>query len=267
MTNFLQFDKDYRSPTPGTWTLDHRLGGNGQAIAMYKAHAMGKRAAACCVTIVQAEKLASDFNKAGITAEVISGQHSPRERGEIVHRWVSGETRVLCGSAMLHNLPCRAEAVLMMRPTTSRMLYNREVAIGAKRGGYGVLIDLVGNVARHGFPREHYDTFFTPPLPPELNPTGPSIAQLIEDKYLVRVDPFTCPQVYGRVVRSRDGKAPPPESWEPFTHIDDDMLTRLDINRIGSVLRLQDDGMGEMVRPGWRATEAAIYAATCDDVH
>lgn len=246
MTIFLQFDKDYRAPIEtGKWTLDRALGGNGQAIAMYLAHAMGKRAAACCVTIVQAEKLASDFNKAGITAEVISGQHSPRERGEIVHRWVSGETRVLCGSAMLHNLPCRAEAVLLMRPTASRTLYNREVAIGAKRGGAGVLIDLVGNIARHGFPREHYDMFFTPPAPPDLRPTGPSIAELINAGHLSRT----------------------PEQQQAFVLAVLHARQFLDALCPGPRRYCQDDGMGELVMLSADARRSARYYATSGDVH
>jgi DNA repair protein RadD len=114
-----------------------------------------KRTVLFSTSIEQSEHTATSFNAAGIPAKHVDGKTPTAVRDAAIARFERGETLVLCNVNLFtegFDVPA-IEAVLMLRPTKSLGLY-LQMAGRALRPAMGkkhaIIIDLVGNYARHG---------------------------------------------------------------------------------------------------------------------
>lgn len=128
----------------------------GDVIGHYRRLADGRKAICYCATIEHSRQMAQAFCDAGIPAEHIDGDTAKEERARIVKRFRDGETLILCNVDLISegfDVPDCSCAILL-RPTHSLTLYIQQ-SMRCMRwmpGKTAIIIDHVGNYARHGMP-------------------------------------------------------------------------------------------------------------------
>jgi len=129
----------------------------GDAVATYKKHANGKRAAVMCVSIRHAEHVMESYNAAGVPAEMLEGKMTNKEREAVIDRFRSGETLIVTAVQLLIeglDLPA-IEVIQWLRPTQSLIVYLQgngrgfRVSEGKEKL---TILDQVANYKRHGLP-------------------------------------------------------------------------------------------------------------------
>ena len=129
----------------------------GDAVATYKKHANGKRAAVMCVSIRHAEHVMESYNAAGVPAEMLEGKMTNKEREAVIDRFRSGETLIVTAVQLLIeglDLPA-IEVIQWLRPTQSLIVYLQgngrgfRVANGKEKL---IILDQVANYKRQGLP-------------------------------------------------------------------------------------------------------------------
>lgn len=129
----------------------------GDAVALYKQHADGKRNVLFSYSIESSIHLAGLFNAAGIPAAHLGSDVNDDYRNAIVEDFRAGRIRVLTNVEIVtegFDLPA-IECVQMLRPTRSLALYLQMVgrALRTMEGKpHAIIIDQVGNCEEHGLP-------------------------------------------------------------------------------------------------------------------
>ena len=128
----------------------------GDVIRYYKQLADGKKAVCYCSSIRHSEKTAEAFRQSGISAAHIDGSTPKQERDKITADFRNGEITVLCNVDLISegfDVP-DCECAILLRPTHSLTLYIQQSmrCMRYKPGKRAVIIDHVGNYARHGMP-------------------------------------------------------------------------------------------------------------------
>lgn len=129
----------------------------GDVVAHYKRLAAGLSAIAFAVDIEHAQEMTAAFRAAGVRAELVTAKTPDVLRVAILRRFKAGEIDVLVNVDLFgegFDVPaCRV--VIMARPTASYNLYAQQFArclTPSPGKEWGVIIDHVGNVLRHGLP-------------------------------------------------------------------------------------------------------------------
>lgn len=136
---------------PEVWTAS--------ALRFWQNYAQGRQTIVYAVSKDHAENLAAVFREADIPAAVLLADTPPRERARRIKRFSAGALKVLVNVAVAtegFDLP-DAACVVLTRPTLSLALYLQMVGRGLRPkpdGGDCRILDLAGNVERHGFPEE-----------------------------------------------------------------------------------------------------------------
>jgi superfamily II DNA or RNA helicase/diadenosine tetraphosphate (Ap4A) HIT family hydrolase/HKD family nuclease len=108
------------------------------------------RTLAFCCSITHAEFMADFFRGAGVAAEAVHSGSGSASRHEALERLRAGETQVLCSVDVFNegvDVP-EVDAVLMLRPTESPVLFLQQLGRGLRRSeGKDALrvVDFVGN--------------------------------------------------------------------------------------------------------------------------
>ena len=128
----------------------------GDVISYYRKLADGKQAICYCTSIRHSIEMAAAFNEAGIEAEHIDGETPKAERDEVVKKFKSGEIDILCNVDLISegfDVP-DCECAILLRPTQSLTLYIQQAmrCMRYRPGKRAIIIDHVGNYARHGLP-------------------------------------------------------------------------------------------------------------------
>lgn len=155
----------------------------GDIVKAYRKYLDGKRAVVFAVDVEEAGKIARTFREAGITAEAVNGETDDEIRDNVLARFEAGDIRVLVNVDLFgegFDLPT-IDGVIMARHTESFSLYCQQWGRGARLDLAGLpeewvtrwdeftdeqrrhmislspkphmwLIDMVGNVERHGGP-------------------------------------------------------------------------------------------------------------------
>lgn len=137
------------------------------AVRHWQNHAYGKRTIAFCVSVETANRLAEEFNAQGINAAAVTSETPDDLRAEIFERFADCDIEVITSV----NLFCEGfdlsaqvgrditvEAVMLHRPTKSEALHLQQVGRALRRKPYSaIILDLVGNIFRHGFPDDERD--------------------------------------------------------------------------------------------------------------
>ena len=111
------------------------------------------------VSVDHAKNLAEVFREGGEPAEVLLGDTPTYERRRSIRQFSDGDLKVLVNVAVAtegFDLP-DASCVVLTRPTLSLALYLQMVGRGLRPKSDGsdcLILDLAGNVERHGFPED-----------------------------------------------------------------------------------------------------------------
>ena len=134
----------------------------GDAVAHYSRICRGAPAVAFCSSVAHAQHVADQFNAAGFRAATIDGTMDRDARRDVVRALGDGRLHVLTSCEIINegfDLPLVTAAILL-RPTMSRGLHLQQVgrvlrpAPGKTRA---IILDHVGNLARHGFAEDVRD--------------------------------------------------------------------------------------------------------------
>lgn len=128
----------------------------GDVIAYYNKLAKGKQAICYCTTVKHSKTMASIFIENGITAAHLDGTTPRNERDEVIEKFRKGEIKILCNVDLISegfDVP-DCECAILLRPTKSLTLYIQQSmrCMRYKPHKTAVIIDHVGNYARHGLP-------------------------------------------------------------------------------------------------------------------
>ena len=129
----------------------------GDVIGHYRRHAEGRRTIAFCVSVEHAHHIAQGFRDAGIRAIAVDGGMQGDVRDDAIRSFADGHVTVLASCDLVSegfDVP-GIECGLLLRPTASTGLYLQQVgrclrAVGGKHDA--IILDHVGNTARHGWP-------------------------------------------------------------------------------------------------------------------
>lgn len=134
----------------------------GSAVEHYEKLCPGEPAIAFCASIAHAEHVAAQFREAGWRSESIDGKLPTQVRRQRIADLACGRIHVLTSCDIISegtDIPVVSSAILL-RPTQSLGLYLQQVgrclrpALGKERA---IILDHVGNCARHGFPDDVRD--------------------------------------------------------------------------------------------------------------
>ena len=139
------------------------------ALEFWQRHAQGRQTIIYAVSVRHAENLAAVFNNAGVRAGVILGATNQKgpERDRNIRQFSDGDLKVLVNVDVAtegFDLP-DASCVVLARPTMSLALYLQMVGRGLRPkrdGGNCLILDLAGNVKRHGFPDDEREWSLEP---------------------------------------------------------------------------------------------------------
>lgn len=129
----------------------------GDAVKHYQRLVPGKRAVVFCCSVQHAEHVVGQFQMAGVAAEHIDGSMASVDRAAALRRFETGHTLVLASVDLVSegfDLPA-IEAAISLRPTKSLSLWLQQVGRvlrPAPGKSEAIVLDHVGNTARHGFP-------------------------------------------------------------------------------------------------------------------
>lgn len=128
----------------------------GSAIKYYRQLADGKKAVCYCSSVRHSEATARAFRDAGINACHIDGTTPKAERDRIIADFRRGDISILCNVDLISegfDVP-DCECVILLRPTHSLTLFIQQSmrCMRYREGKRAVIIDHVGNYARHGMP-------------------------------------------------------------------------------------------------------------------
>lgn len=128
----------------------------GDVIGYYRKFADGMQAVCYCTTVKHSQAMAAQFRAAGIDAAHIDGQMKKAERTKIVEEFRRGAIDILCNVDLISegfDVP-DCSCVIMLRPTQSLTLFIQQAmrCMRYRRGKRAVILDHVGNYARHGMP-------------------------------------------------------------------------------------------------------------------
>lgn len=126
-------------------------------LAAYLDHAPGQRAVVFCVSVEHAERVAAEFNAAGISAGTVDGAGSATARRDTLAAFASGRLRVVCNVHVLTegwDCPGAEVCILARKPQhagTFLQMVGR-VLRPAPGKTTAMLLDLCGSVHDHGPP-------------------------------------------------------------------------------------------------------------------
>jgi superfamily II DNA or RNA helicase len=123
----------------------------------YQEHIPGRKAVAFCVNVRHGEELAEQFRKSGVPARSVSGRMPASERQSYLQSFRDGKVHILCACDILNEgWDCPdVEALLMARPTLSRVIYLQQLGRGTRKAAGKeclIVFDFVDNATRYNQP-------------------------------------------------------------------------------------------------------------------
>lgn len=129
----------------------------GDVITNYKKYANNTQTVVFVVDVEQAHEVATELCNNGVKAVALSAKNTDAERQDAIRAFKRKELQVIVNVDLLgEGFDCPAiETVIMARPTMSYGLYVQIFGralrlLDGKQ--FGLIIDMVGNVKRHGLP-------------------------------------------------------------------------------------------------------------------
>lgn len=135
----------------------------GDIVKHYRELANGLKAILYAPTLDYSRKMAELFTSEGIRAEHIDGETPKQDRTDIMNRFRSGETRILCNMSLISEGVSvdDCSCTILLRPTKSLVLHTQSSmrCMRYAPNKTAVIIDHVGGCFRHGLPdfEHHWD--------------------------------------------------------------------------------------------------------------
>lgn len=128
----------------------------GSAIDNWLKYAKGKRTIIYCSSIATSKAVEESFSARGISCMHLDGATPQKERERVVKAFRDGEITCLTNVDLFgegFDVP-DCECVVLLRPTKSLSLHIQQSmrSMRYKPGKVGIILDHVGNYARHGLP-------------------------------------------------------------------------------------------------------------------
>lgn len=129
----------------------------GDVVSNYEKYCQGVQTVVFVVDVEQAHEVANKLNDCGVSSIALSANNTDSERQQAINAFKRKEIQVIVNVDLLgEGFDCPAiECVIMARPTMSYGLYCQQFGRGIRLlpgKSYGLIIDMVGNVKRHGLP-------------------------------------------------------------------------------------------------------------------
>ena len=133
----------------------------GDVIKYYQKFANQVKAICYCVSVKHSKAMMQEFKNAGISAEHIDGETPKQERSQIIEDFRNDKIQILCNVDLISegfDVP-DCGCVIMLRPTQSLTLYIQQSmrCMRYQKNKKSIIIDHVGNYARHGMPDDDRD--------------------------------------------------------------------------------------------------------------
>lgn len=129
----------------------------GDVVANYWRFAAGSQCVVFATDVETAQEITASFRASGVVAECLTGKTQDAVRRGIIKRFEARQVQVIVAVDIISegfDLPA-IETIIMARPTMSLALYMQQFgrALRLMAGKtHALIIDLVGNVVRHGLP-------------------------------------------------------------------------------------------------------------------
>lgn len=129
----------------------------GDTVNNYVKYASGTQCVVFAIDVESSNEIVKNFVARGIAAVALSANNTDAERQDALTKFADKNIQVIVNVDLLgEGFDCPAiETVIMARPTASYGLYVQQFgrALRLLEGkDYGLIIDMVGNVKRHGLP-------------------------------------------------------------------------------------------------------------------
>ncbi|MCG1570851.1 DEAD/DEAH box helicase [Staphylococcus epidermidis] len=133
----------------------------GDIVENYKKYANGQKTILYAHSVEASENIAEQFRNAGIYAEHADAKTSAVKRNEIMMNFKSGIIKILCNVDLISegfDVP-DCTCVILARPTDSLVLFMQQAmrSMRYQPNKKALIIDHVGNYARHGLPDTPHD--------------------------------------------------------------------------------------------------------------
>ncbi|MDL2318490.1 DEAD/DEAH box helicase [Eubacteriales bacterium OttesenSCG-928-A19] len=169
----------------------------GDAVAHYHRIASGKQAIIYCASVEHSKNVAAAMSASGIRAEHLDGDTRAMERRRIINEFRNRRIMALTNVDLLgegFDVPA-CDATIMLRPTQSTALYIQQSmrCMRYQEGKTAIIIDHVGNVARHGFPDDAREWTLTAPKRRRKRERDPRFTTCENCFAVYQPPPFFCP--------------------------------------------------------------------------
>jgi len=130
----------------------------GDVIQHYRSYLDGQKAICYCASVYLSQRMAEEFNAAGVPALHIDGETPKKARAEAIESFRDGRVKILCNVDLIgegFDVPdCMAS--ILLRPTMSLTIFIQQSmrCMRYQPGKRAVILDHVGNINRHGMPDE-----------------------------------------------------------------------------------------------------------------
>lgn len=212
----------------------------GDVVKEYVRYALFKRAICFATDVEISNKIAQRFNDAGIRAASVSAKTPPNVREKYIREFKSGKIYVLVNVDLFDegfDVPA-CECVIMARPTASIVKYLQMFgrALRTMAGKlYGLIIDHVSNVVRHGLPdKQRFWSLFRREKRGKQKP-DPEDMPMTRCTNLDRGDGLACCKPYPKIMTScpHCGYVPPlPEPGQRTIEVVEGDLVLLDREKL-----------------------------------
>lgn len=133
----------------------------GDVVEHYKKLANGRKTILYAHSVEASKKLAETFKEKGIEAIHADSKTPPKERSQIMNDFRNGEIPVLCNVDLISegfDVP-DCSCVILVRPTASLVLHLQQSmrSMRYQEDKKAIIIDHVGNYAKHGLPNTTHD--------------------------------------------------------------------------------------------------------------
>ncbi|MDW3879882.1 DEAD/DEAH box helicase [Staphylococcus saprophyticus] len=133
----------------------------GDIVGNYKKYANGQKTILYAHSVEASKDIAQEFQAQGINAVHADSNTKNLEREQIMNDFRNGTIKVLCNVDLISegfDVP-DCTCVILARPTDSLVLFMQQAmrSMRYQPGKKALIIDHVGNYARHGLPDTHHD--------------------------------------------------------------------------------------------------------------